>query len=121
MAKELLFSVTKADFDFQTFRSGGKGGQNQNKVESGVRIIHHASGAVGESRTERSQHQNKKYAFQRLVKSDKFQKWLKIRCSEAVGRKINIEEEVKKMLHPKFLKVEGKENGKWTEIKSEKE
>ncbi len=49
-SKKLLFSITKDDFTVQTFRSGGKGGQNQNKVESGVRIIHPASGAIGESR-----------------------------------------------------------------------
>lgn len=38
--KVLLFSVTIKDCEVQTFRSGGKGGQNVNKVESGVRIIH---------------------------------------------------------------------------------
>jgi protein subunit release factor B len=67
--KMLLFSVTKKDLDVQTFRSGGKGGQNQNKVESGVRIIHRASGAVGESREYRDQPQNKKAAFQRMIKT----------------------------------------------------
>ena len=51
--KELLFSITKDDFRVDTFRSGGKGGQNQNKVESGVRIVHVASGAIGESREQR--------------------------------------------------------------------
>jgi peptide chain release factor 2 len=38
--KRLLFSVTKNDCDWDTFRSGGKGGQNVNKVESGVRCTH---------------------------------------------------------------------------------
>lgn len=38
--KELLFSITKKDFKVDTFRCGGKGGQNQNKVESGARITH---------------------------------------------------------------------------------
>ena len=32
MAKELLFSVTKDDFDWDYFRAGGKGGQHQNKT-----------------------------------------------------------------------------------------
>lgn len=67
MAKELLFSITKEDLIIQTFRSGGKGGQNQNKRESGVRIIHPESGARGESRNHRTQLANKKEAFRRLV------------------------------------------------------
>jgi len=64
---EYVFSLSKKDFTIQTFRAGGKGGQNQNKVESGVRIVHAASGAVGESRNFRDQLANKKAAFKRLV------------------------------------------------------
>jgi len=60
--RELMFSVTLTDCDVQTFRAGGKGGQNQNKRETGVRIIHRASGARGEARDERSQLQNKRLA-----------------------------------------------------------
>lgn len=75
MDKKLLFSITKDDFEVQTFRSGGKGGQHQNTTESGVRIIHKESGAVGESRSERSQHINKKLALERLVESPKFKIW----------------------------------------------
>lgn len=118
MKKELLFSVKKDDFDVQTFRSGGKGGQNQNKVESGVRITHRKSGAIGESRTERSQHQNKKYAFKRLVDSDKFQKWLKIEASKYLSTwktQKQLLEEVEKMLRDKYLRVEIKKEGKWSE------
>ena len=116
--KKHLFSVTKDDFDVQTFRSGGKGGQHQNKTESGVRIVHKDSGAVGESRTERSQHQNKKYAFRRLISSGKFQVWLKRKIFE-VGKRIKIEEEVENWLQNKYLRVEGKEEGKWTVLKNE--
>jgi peptide chain release factor 2 len=41
-----------------TFRSGGPGGQHQNKTESGVRYTHLPTGLAAESRTERSQHKN---------------------------------------------------------------
>jgi len=118
--KQLIFSITKDDFSVQTFRSGGKGGQHQNKTESGVRIVHRESGAVGEGRTERSQHQNKKYAFKRLVASGKFQVWLKRKIFE-VGKKINLEQEVEKWVQNKYLKTEVKENGKWVPIESKGE
>ena len=68
-----ILSVSIHDCEVQHFRSGGKGGQNQNKRDTGTRVIHHPSGARGESREERSQLQNKKKAFVRMVESSKFQ------------------------------------------------
>ena len=93
--KELLFSLTKKDFRIDTFRSGGKGGQHQNTCDSGVRITHIESGAVGESRDERSQSQNKKIAFERLVASKIFQIWHKKKAFEMMGV-IKSEEQIKK-------------------------
>ena len=72
MTRTRILSVTIHDCEVQTFRSGGKGGQNQNKRDTGVRVIHHPSGARGESREERSQLQNKKLAFRRMVDSAAF-------------------------------------------------
>ena len=74
--RESILTLTRKDFEIQTFRSGGKGGQHQNKTDSGVRIIHKASGARGESRTDRSQLTNKKLAFQRLTESVEFKLWI---------------------------------------------
>lgn len=54
------------DLERQTFRSGGPGGQHQNKTESGVRYIHIPSGIAAESRSERSQHKNDAMAMQML-------------------------------------------------------
>jgi len=115
--KKKVFSITRKDLDIQTFRSGGKGGQHQNATDSGVRIIHRESGAVGESRTERSQHQNKKLAFQRLVKTGKFKVWLNRKLFE-IDNKETIEQMVERELSSKNLKIEGKdEDGKWIDIK----
>lgn len=84
--RQLLFSVTRDDFDIQTFASGGPGGQHQNKTQSGVRIIHRDSGAVGESREERSQHMNKATAFRRLVETPRFKSWHKLETARRLGQ-----------------------------------
>jgi ribosome-associated protein len=54
--------------DVQTFRSGGKGGQHQNKTESGVRLVHRPSGITVICRDERSQHLNKQRCLDTLRK-----------------------------------------------------
>lgn len=101
-------SVTIHDCRVDTFRSGGKGGQNQNKRESGVRVVHEPSGGIGESREERSQLQNKKTAFRRMVESDKFQLWLRLQ----LGHMAVMEDQVSRNLSNEVL-VEVKRNGKW--------
>ncbi len=50
--------IRPEDLKRDTFRSGGPGGQHQNKTESGVRYTHLPTGIAAESRTERSQHKN---------------------------------------------------------------
>jgi peptide chain release factor 2 len=50
--------IRPEDLKRDTFRSGGPGGQHQNKTESGVRYTHLPTGIAAESRSERSQHKN---------------------------------------------------------------
>ena len=104
--KKLLFSVTKKDFKIQTFRSGGPGGMNQNKVNSGVRIVHKDSGAVGEARDSRDQIHNKKAAFTRLTASKEFKAWLKIEVARRSGALALAEKAVERAMRSENLKVE---------------
>lgn len=105
--KSLLFRVTREDCEWQTFRSGGKGGQNQNKVESGVRCIHRASGARGEARDSRDQLQNRRSAFRRMAETTEFKAWHKLEVARRQGYdQRSVDEIVDEMMSPENLKIE---------------
>ena len=97
--RKLLFSVTLADCDVETFRASGPGGQHRNKVASAVRIRHRASGAVGQATEHRSQHQNKKAAWERMGKSKTFQAWAKMHAAKLQGQP-STDEIVAKQMQP---------------------
>jgi peptide chain release factor 1 len=107
MSKQLLFSVTHKDFDIQFTKGSGKGGQKRNKCETACRIVHPESGAVGYSETYRTQLQNKKASFERLVESPVFQQWHKLECSKRLGHwQAQVEAQVDQMMQPENLKIE---------------
>lgn len=76
--KILLFSVTIDQCEVQTFTVGGNGGGGKDTSNTGVRIVHIASGAVGRAVETRSQIKNKRLAFERMAKTSKFRTWLKM-------------------------------------------
>ena len=108
--KKLLFSIKKDEFDVFWYADGGAGGQNKNKTKSACRIVHKESGAIGNASEERSSLQNKKKAFERLVASEKFKKWHRLKTSFALQGIQDMERElnrrVDEMMQEKNLKIE---------------
>ena len=104
--RELLFRVTIKDCTEQTFRVSGSGGQHRDKTSNGVRLIHRASGARGESRQERSQAKNRQIAFCRMAESPQFEAWRQIETARRLGQLADIEAKVDKMMADENLIVE---------------
>lgn len=112
--KDKLFSVTIHDCRVDTYRGSGKGGQNRNKRDTGVRVTHEPSGAVGQSEEERSQWQNKKTAFGRMARTKEFQAWIKLESAKRLGILAEIEKKVDKELRKVKVEVHNDE-GLWIE------
>ncbi len=110
MARELLFSITKKDFKIDWFSGTGAGGQHRNKHQNCCRMTHPDSGAKATGQESRSQKENLRNAFNRLVKGAKFKIWLNKKIynmsQEAEIDRKEVERLVEIAMRPENLKIE---------------
>jgi peptide chain release factor len=106
MSRHKVLTITMDDCTMQTFSCGGKGGQHRDHSNTGVRIIHKASGAQGVATDAREQHVNKRNAFIRMSKSFLFHQWVERKTGSAK----TIEDVVAESMQDGNLKIEAYSN-----------
>lgn len=112
--RKKLFSVSLKDCDVQTFAVSGPGGAGKDTSNNGVRVVHRASGAIGEGREERSQRLNKISALRKLSSQTAFKSWVRREAAKALGQPL-LDDQIEAAMAVRNLVIERRnaETGKW--------
>jgi peptide chain release factor 2 len=90
--EESKLQIPEKDLKFEFYRAGGPGGQNVNKVETAVRVVHLPTGLAVSSQAQRSQAQNREYAL-KLLKAKLYQLMEKEKINEVSNLRIKVKPE----------------------------
>lgn len=116
MPKEVLFSVTRKDCEWNYYSGSGAGGQHRNKHKNCVRVVHPPSGARGNCQDHRDKPSNERDAFYRMARTPEMQKWLRLEAARMTGDLAEAEEAADRAMRPGNLRVEAKDvKGRWVD------
>lgn len=119
MDKQILFSVTAADCEWSYTKGTGAGGQKRNKTSSAVHCSHKPSKAHGYSEDSRSQHDNKKTAFERMANTKEFKEWHRMEILRRSGEMAVLDRQIE--IEMTKIRIDVKHDGKWVEVTKDME